>query len=366
MMILQRYCLRELLIPFLTALFLVTFIFMVGNLFDLADLLVNKGVSVWDIAKLIILMVPSLIGFILPIAALTGVLLVFGSLAQNNEITAMKATGINIFQLLIPVIGVSFLLSFASLFLIDQVQPRSEYESRQLIRQLIVKRPAAYLEAGRFLKDFQGYSIWINKIEGNRLEGINILQFEEDKPTRTIIAEWGEVISAEDQQSLAMKLYNGTSDQPNPDDLDVLYKLNFKTFLLSNIRVGKQRGGVEKKEKEMTIDELLYQLRYNDEARQKGKKRRQVEAEIHKKIAFSFATAVFVIVGLPVAIISRRGEVIISFGFAIAVTALYYVLFVAGRTIAINGVLPPWIALWIPNMIPIGLAVFLWKRMVQL
>lgn len=365
-MILQRYCLRELLIPFLTSLFLVTFIFMVGNLFDLADLLVNKGVSIWDIVKLIILMVPSLIGFILPIAALTGVLLVFGGLAQNNEITAMKANGINVFQLLVPIIGISFLTSFVSLFLIDQVQPRSEYQSRQLIRELVVKQPVAYLEAGRFIKDFQGYSIWINKIEGNRLEGINILQFEEGKPTRTIIAEWGEVIAAEDQQSLALKLYNGTSDQPNPDDPDVLYKLNFKTFLLSNIRVGKQRGGVEKKEKEMTIDELIYQLNYNNEAKREGKKRRQIEAEIHKKIAFSFATAVFVIVGLPVAIISRRGEAIVSFGFAIAVAALYYVLFVWGRMMAINGYLPPWIALWIPNVIPIGLAVFLWKRMVQL
>jgi len=143
MTLLYRYYLKELVYPFFMSLFVVTFIFMVGNLFDLADLLVNKGVSLFDILKLIVLMIPSLLGFILPTAALTSILLVFGSFAQNNEILAMKASGINLFRILTPVIGVAFLVSIFSLFLIDQIQPRSEYESRQLVRQLVVKRPAA-------------------------------------------------------------------------------------------------------------------------------------------------------------------------------------------------------------------------------
>ncbi len=366
MTILRRYCLRELLFPFLMSLVLVTFIFMVGNLFDLADLLVNKGVSIFDVLKLIFLMIPSLIGFILPTAALTSVLLVFGSLAQNNEITAMKANGINLLNLLAPVAGVAFLLSFFSLFLIDQVQPRSEYQSRQLIRELVVKRPAAYLEAGRFIKDFQGYTLWINEIKGDRLEGVTIFQFQEGKPARTIIAEWGEAVSSPDQQSLALKLYNGTSDEPNPEDPSVLYKLNFKTFLLTDIVTGKQKGGVGKKEKEMTIDELLYELKYNETVRDVPKKRRETESEIHKKISFSFATAAFVLVGLPVAIISRRGEAVISFSFAMAVVAIYYILFVWGRTMAINGYLPPGIALWLPNVLLLVVSAFLGKRMLQL
>ncbi|MBI1977490.1 MAG: LptF/LptG family permease [Candidatus Omnitrophica bacterium] len=365
MNLLRTYCLKELLSPFLTSLFLVTFIFMVGNLFDLADLLVNKGVSLFDLLKLIVLMIPSLLGFILPTAALTSVLLVFGSFAQNNEITAMKASGIHLVRIFLPVVGVAFLLSFFSLFLIDQVQPRSEYESRQLVRQLVVKHPAAYLEAGRFIKDFQGYTLWINQIKGERLEGITIFQNEEGKPTRTIIAEWGEVAPAPDQKSLALKLYNGTSDEPNPDDASVLYKLNFKTFLLANITVGKQRGGVHKKEKEMTIDELVYRLKYNEEVKSNPKRKREAEAEIHKKISFSFATVVFVLIGLPVAIMSRRGEVVVSFSVAMAVVGIYYILFVWGRTMAINGYLPPWIALWLPNIVSFGLAAFLMRRMVQ-
>ncbi len=365
MTILRRYCLRELIYPFLMSLFLVTFIFMVGNLFNLADLLVNKGVSIFDVLKLILLMIPSLLGFILPTAALTSVLLVFGNLAQNNEIMAIKASGVHLFRLLIPVIAIAFVMSFFSLFLVDQVQPRSEYESRQLFRHLVAKRPSAYLEPGRFIKDFEGYTFWINQIKGNRLEGITVFQFQEGKPTRTVIAEWGEIVSSPDQQSLALKLHNGTSDEPNSDDPSVLYKLNFKTFLLANITAGKQKGGLGKKEKEMTIDELLYQLKDN-EVKRIPKKKREVQAEIHKKISFSFATVVFVLVGLPVAIISRRGEAVISFSVAVAVVAIYYVLFVWGRTMAINGYLPAWIALWVPNVVLMGVSVFFGIRMVQL
>ncbi len=366
MNILRRYCFKELVYPFFMSLVLVTFIFMVGNLFDLADLLVNKGVSLFDILKLLVLMIPSLLGFILPTAVLTAILLVFGGFAQNNEINAMKASGVSLIQLVLPIICAGFLLSFLALFLIDQVQPRSEYHSRQIIRDLVVKRPAAYLEAGRFVKDFEGYTFWINKISGNKIEGATIFQYQEDKPTRTIIAEKGEVIPSADQKSLAIRLYNGTSDEPNPADPTVLYKLNFETFVLSNITIGKQRGGVQKKEKEMTIDELLYQLKNSDEVRNFPKKRRETESEIHKKISFSFATVVFVLIGLPVAVISRRGEALVSFSFSMGVVAIYYVLFVWGRMMAINGYLPVWLALWLPNYILLAVSAFLVRRMVQL
>ncbi|MBI4357698.1 MAG: LptF/LptG family permease [Candidatus Omnitrophica bacterium] len=367
MNLLRRYCLRELTYPFLISLFLVAFIFMAGNLLiSIVDLLVNKGVGIFDVLKLIMLSVPSVLGFIMPTSALASVLLVFGSFAQNNEIIAMKASGIHIFRLFIPVIGVAFLLSLFSLFLIDQIEPRSEYAYRQLIRSLVVKRPAAYLEAGRFIKDFEGYTFWINSIKGNRLEGVTVFQYQEAKPTRTILAERGEIISAPDQKSFALRLYNGTSDEPNPENPSVLYKLNFKTFLLSNIATGKKKGGAGKKEKEMTIDELLYQLKYNEEAKRTAKKRREIESEIHKKISFSFGTLIFVLVGLPTAIISRRGDIVVSFLVAITVVATYYGLFVWGRIMSIDGYLPPWIALWLPNAILLGIAAFLTRKMIRL
>ena len=366
MTILPRYFLKELILPFVMSLALVTFIFLVGNLLDLADLLVNKGVSVFDVAKLLILMIPELLGVILPTAALASVLLVFGSFAQNNEILALKASGIHLYRLFVPVLAAAFLLSLLTLFLVDQVQPHSEYRSRQLIRSLVVQRPEAYLETGRFIKDFEGYTFWINSVEGKRLKGVTIFQHEEGEPIRTIMAEWAEIVSKKGDETLALELHNGTSDEPNPTDPAVFYKLNFKSFLLQNIELNRERGGINKKAKEMSIDELLYRLNTSDELKMMKKEKRTVKAEIHKKISFSFATFVFVWIGLPAAIISRRGEAVISFSVAMAVVAFYYILFVTGRTVAINGYLPAWIALWIPNVLLIVVAIFLSRKVVRL
>ena len=82
MKILRTYVLRELLTPFLISLLFFTFVFFVGNLFKLADLLINKVVSLWDLLKILILLMPSLLGYVIPTSALAAILLVFGSFAQ--------------------------------------------------------------------------------------------------------------------------------------------------------------------------------------------------------------------------------------------------------------------------------------------
>jgi len=104
MKILRKYILRELVRPFLISLLFFTFVFMVGNLVKLADLLVNKGVGLWDILKILIFLVPGLLSFVVPTSVLASVLLVFGGMAQNNEINAIKGSGIHLLSVVLPVL----------------------------------------------------------------------------------------------------------------------------------------------------------------------------------------------------------------------------------------------------------------------
>lgn len=368
MRILRRYVLKELLAPFLISLLFFSFVFFVGNLFKLADLLVNKGVGLGDLLKILVLLMPSLLSYIIPTSALTAILLVFGGFAQNNEITAMKASGINLLHLMLPVILTCFLLSLGSLFLDDQIQGRASFAYRQAAKDLLLRRPLAYLEAGKFVKDFQDYIILTQRIEGNRLYGITIYQPQgEGKPTRTVIAESGEIISSPDEKTLTLKLYNGASDEPNPDDPSVFYKLNFKTFELPAIHLGKgdPKNKIGKKTRELRVDEILYQLQRDPEVRMHPARRRELEAEFHKKIAFSMATFVFALVGLPLAVITRRGEAVVSFSITMGVVAFYYVLFVWGRAMAVEGKLAPVLCLWFPNIFMAGCGAALMKRVLS-
>ena len=365
--ILRRYILRELLVPFSISILFFTAVFLVGNLVKLADLLVNKGVDLWDILRLLVLLVPSLLNYIVPTSALAAVLLVFGSLAQNNEITAIKAGGINLFSVTLPVLLVSFFGSLVMLFISDQIGSDAEFASRRLIKEIIFKRPTAYLEAGKFIKDFQNYIILTQRIEGNRIYEVTIYQPQENgKATRTIMAEWGEIIASKDDKTLRIKLYNGTSDEPNPDDPGMFYKLDFKTFELPPIHLGKEElHKIKKKVREMRLDEILSAFQRDPNLKSNAEAQREYNAALHKKISFAFALFVFTLVGLPIAIITRHGEAVISFALSIAIVALYYILFVWGWTLALQGSLPPPLAMWLPNFFMLGCGVFLMRRVLS-
>lgn len=369
MKILRRYVLGELVRPFLISLLFFVFVFIVGNLVQLADLLINKGVSLWDILRILFFLIPGLLSFTVPTSALAAVLLVFGGFAQNNEINAMKASGINLFTVVLPVLLTTFLMSLALLFLNDQVESEAQFAYRLALKDLLLKRPMAYLEAGKFIKDFQDYIILAQRIEGNKLYEITIYQPQEKgKATRTIIAEWGEIISSKDDKSLHIKLYNGTSDEPNPDDPAVFYKLNFKMFELPPIYLGKgdSKNKMNKKVREMRLDELIYGLRYDPHVKDSPQSRREYEAAFHKKISFAFAPFVFAWIGLPIAVLSRRGEATISFALAMAIVAVYYILFVWGKAMAVESHLNPFLAMWLPNLFLMGCGTALMKRVLSL
>lgn len=363
MKLLRQYALSELLIPFGLALVVFTFIFLVGNMLRMADLLVNKGVSLWDLIEIISYLIPKLLSFTLPTAVLTAILLVFGGFAQNNEVTAMKAAGVNIFQVMLPVIVICFILSLIMLFLNDQVLPKAQFAYRKAVKELVIKKPTAYLEEGRFIKDFKGYIVLINKINGDKLEGVTIYQPQKNQPTRTIIAEKGEVRTTDDGKRIIIRLYNGTSDEPSPEDPDAFYKLDFKTFELPPIGLTKEIHKLNKKIKDLTLDELLGRMDKDNPALKREKSlMTKLRTEFHKKISFSFACLFLSLVGLPLAIITRRGEPIISFSLAMAVIAIYYVLFVLMKTIALETPIPSSLALWFPNVLMLVIGYFLIKR----
>jgi len=368
MKILRSYALGELILPFIISISVLTFIFLLGYMVKLADLIVAKGVSLIDVMQVMILIMPQIISYTLPTGVLTAVLLVFGSMAQQNEITAMKASGVNVVGVMVPAMVLAFIISIVSLFINDQVTPEAQFRVRKAVKEILVKQPTAYLEEGKFIKAFKGYVIFTKEIRGNELRGVTIYQPQGDgKAIRTIIAERGEISSDPIEKRLSLKLYNGTSDESNPKNPEEIYKLDFESFELPTFDMGGSTSNMEKKIKDLTIDELVMKLReQNPDLGHTTELMTRFKAEIHKKIAFSFAPLVFALIGLPMAIITKRGEVIISFLLALCVVAVYYVLFVWANTIAVQGVVPPAVALWTPNVLMGLISFLLFKKAVRL
>ena len=233
MKIIRRYILKEIIGPFLAAFIVLSFFFMVFNIIKLADLVINRGVNFFSIMKLLLYMLPAVSTWTTPISVLVATLLAFGRLSADNEITAMRASGISLYRLVFPLVILGLVISLISYEFNDWIIPALRYKMRQLTVQIGTKNPAAYLDAGTFIKDFKGYIVFIYGIDKNKLSNIRIYQPQEGKPTRTIIAQKGEIEYIESKNAVRLKLINGTVDEPNPQDPNNFYKLNFKTYYMT-------------------------------------------------------------------------------------------------------------------------------------
>jgi len=228
MRILRNYALREPVVPFILALGVLTCVFLMGNLIQLANLVINKGVSLVTVSQVFLLLIPVLLGYTIPIACLISVVLAFSRFSADNEIMAMRASGVHLNRLLIPLCIVGLTISLFSLILNDRIIPFAHHEQRKLLKNMGVENPTALLEAGIFIHSFDNQILFIHKIDGNLLTNVTIYQPQEDGPTRTIIAKRGEFTPVPDSDQIKLKLIDGTSDEPNlGSDEDGFYKLNF-------------------------------------------------------------------------------------------------------------------------------------------
>src|SRR3989338_2654569 len=160
MKILRNYLLLELLHPFLLWIAAFTFVLLMGNLFKLADLVVNKGVAVIIVGKLFLYLVPYLLSFTVPMAALMATLLALGRLGQDNELTAMEASGVSFWRLTVPIVSSALLLSLGLVLFNDQLLPRSHLAARRVIKHIGINNPTAALEPGMFIRDFPPYILF--------------------------------------------------------------------------------------------------------------------------------------------------------------------------------------------------------------
>src|SRR3989338_847094 len=260
MKILRNYFLKEFIGPLFLSLGVLSFVMvLVGNLNKIADLIINKGVDIISVFKIFILMAPYIVTYALPISLLIAVLMALGRLSSDNEIIAIRASGVNLFSLILPLLTIGLILSLALVVFNDRAASYAHFAYRKTLKEVGIKNPTAAFEEGVFINSFQKYILFIYRVDQKKNKLYNVRIYEpqgEGKPTRTIVAKSGEFIAVPEKNSIKLKLIDGTSDEPDPENPRNFYKLNFKTYFM-NLNPEQQQGGrIEKKPKEMTIQEL--------------------------------------------------------------------------------------------------------------
>ena len=351
MRILRNYILKECVTPFAICLGVLTFVFLLGYLPQLANKVINQGVDMGSITMAFLYNIPVLLGYTLPIAALATVILTFGRFSSDNEIIAIRASGISLGSLLAPLIATGVVLSLVLLILNDRVIPRAYDAQRRILQETGARNPAALLEAGTFVDAFDGNIIFIYKVDHNRMFNVRIWQPQPDgHPTRTISAQEGEFTPVPGEQQVLLKLINGTSDEPDFNNPDNFYKLNFKTSFMK-LDMARKSAKVEKKPKGMTLNELQEEMRKFSKL---GIDTRPLIAEYHRKVSWALSPLIFILLGFPVAVITHRRQKTANLLLAVIFAAPYYLISIGCQALATQGaqnITRPDLLMWLPNII---------------
>ncbi len=360
MKLLRTYILKELIGPFLMALLIFTFVMLIGNLVDLADLIIRRGVNLIAVLKLLVYLLPFLLSYTIPMAVLTATLITFGRLSSNNEITAIRASGINFYRIVGAPITVALILSLLSIPLNDRVATWAHFASRKTAYEIGAKNPVSFLEEKVFVKDFEGYIIYIHKIDKQkRLKSVTIYQLQEGKRAVTFEAKSGKVIPAGGGK-IILRLFNVNSYEPDPDNSERFYKLDFKTYDIPlDLSGGGRNHKAHKRTKEMTVAELKKEINI---LKRSGIDTTPLLVQIHQKFSLAFASLSFILIGLPLAIRTKRREKSIGFGVALILIIFYFVLTLGGEALALKKVVGVAQALWLPNVLLSALGLLLIDR----
>jgi lipopolysaccharide export system permease protein len=357
--IISRYIFKEIAFPFIIILFVLTFVLLMGKLLQIMDLMVNKGISTFAIAKLIVFLLPSFLMFTIPIALLIAILIAMGRLSADNEITVLRASGISLTQLYYPV-AIASLITFTFTVIVGYfLVPQSNFASKRLLFDIAQQNAGIGIKEKVFNADFTGIVLYAEKIplNGNHMEGVIVSDNRLANEPNTIIAKKAFLVSDPESLTVKLRLENGSIHTVS-SDFKNYRKIDFKTYdinlnLSSAVTIANDAA---KSSTDMTMTELLNKMKKPglDEAAI-----RELAIEVHKKFSISLSCIFFALLALPLGIKSHRAVKSRGFAVGIIVVSLYYLLRIGGEALVETGRLTPAVGVWTPNLIFAILGIYL-------
>jgi lipopolysaccharide export system permease protein len=365
MKIVDRYISRQLIVNLLFAILVLSFVLVVGNIFrKLLPLLVNHDLPVEYLVGFVAYVLPFSLIFTIPWGLLTAVLLVFGRLSADNELTALRSNGVSIARICIPLVVISLLCTAASLWLNVQVAPAAQEEMRSTVFNLATRNPMALFGSDQIIDQFPGHKIYVGKKEGNKLENIIVFEINENfMPMKMTYARTGFLEADLPGKRILMHLYGARYQQRD----------EYEPFALDRIRDGVtvEEGTLPislddlyDKEKRrasrsmLSLEQLLEQLKAED-----PKMRSSSRTEINKRFSFPMACIVFALVGVPLGITAHRRETSFGFAASLVIGVFYFLFIIVADTLRANAKLHPELLVWFPNVLFLALGIWMFRRL---
>ncbi len=364
--IIDRYVGRQVLTSTLLGVAVLSLVLVFGNLFkEVFKLLVDKNLPIESVLKFMAYILPFSLIFTIPWGFLTAVLLVFGRLSADNELVSFRMAGMSMGRICRPVFFLALSLVAFSLWINTTVAPRAQAEMKEAMYSMVVDDPMALFVPDRVITDFDGFTIYAERREGDELKNLDIIQLNKfDYPIGYIHAESAQLEYEEETDSLLLALSNMMrvdKDSDNPKDLDEIKPGTLAA--LSNLRIDlTELRAKSQKLRPSTLDTAELQRRINEQGGElTSAQKNAMKTEISKRYSFSLACFTFALIGIPLGVTAQRRETSVGFAFSLVIAVVYFLFIIIADTARDKS--SAQYLMWLPNLVFIGLGIWLFRRL---
>ena len=348
-------------------------------------------------------------------AVLVATLMAFGSMAQNNEVAIMKASGISLYKMMIPPVIGSMLIAALLIQFNNHVYPESNHALRVLTQDISNQKPTLSLVPGVFSSEIPRYSLLARKIdsETNIMEDLTIYDNSNVQDLNVVTAQRGEIYFSADRRKLILNLFDGEIHTSKTNDVKPYRRLKFENhkivmnadqFSLRESQLGGRRGDRElgapaiikladSVANLLQLDIQRYEARIQQEfisdttsskileGRNKSLKislyraedkiraaknslvpiLRRIDnyqkrvnkywVEVHKKYSIPFACIIFVLIGAPLGTMTRKGGFGVAAGISLIFFLVYWAFLIGGEKLSDRNLLSPFWGMWTANIL---------------
>ena len=421
---LYGYILREHILPFTLSIFVMIFILLAQFLINNIDKFLGKGLGIGVLFEMVYYNMAWVIALAIPMAILVCTLMAFGRLSSDNEITAMKSSGVRFSSLIIPPIIFAALIAIVMIYFNNWVLPDMNYKARNLISNISKKNPDIIFEPNQLHNELDGHIIHFKSKDEDKFKDCFIIEHDSRNILKTITSKYAKIIDTPDED-ITILLENGyvyenlnnkkneyriikfdenvikiaadnfsfqRRDTKHRGDRELTFN-SIKTKITSfnkkiinaNQRINDRVTMIYPQIQNISPEKALKLIKTKIDSIQKTSKKSiqtykniergirhdksQIESnvkltnkylvELHKKFSIPIACIVFILIGAPLGIITKKGKFSISMAMSLIFFLIYWVFLIAGENFADKGKIDPVLSMWLPNIVLLVVGIYL-------
>ena len=374
MKVLDRYMVRQLGTATFLAVAVLSVVLVLGNLFkQIFDLIVNRNAPYEFLLTFVSYILPFSMTFTLPWGFLTAVLLVFGRMSAEHELTALRSSGVSMARICATTFGLAVVCVGVCLWINLDFAPRKQAAFKEAIYDLAVQRPLAMFDTDRVIDVFPGLKIYIERNDGQQLHNLLVYEVGRDsEPQKVIFARRGQIHTDPANHRLLLDIFDARFEQRDPGAPQNFSRIRQGiTLHKSTLPISLEELYVRYKKNRtltsLTLSDLLGRLRSGTHAdgvtALPPAELAGYRVEINRRFSLSLACLAFALVAVPLAVGAQRRETTAGFLLSLVVAFFYFLLMIMADWVKNRPEWHPEWLIWLPTLVFLGLGAHLFRRL---